>query len=109
MRISHVPEAEEVLIELGERGGDIENLKRASNRVIGGIDAFLKSIARRAKYEFFLWRIVSKDHVGFLPKEVVYEGYGGYDTSYRVLMTRPEGEVQITPKTIFRCKVRDLK
>jgi len=109
MRISQVPEAEEVLIELGERSGDVENLTRAANRVVGGIEAFLKSIARRVKYEFFLWKIVSKDHVGFLPKEIVYEGYGGWDTPYRVLMTKPEGEVQITPKTIFRCKVIDVK
>ena len=108
MRVSQVPEAEEVLIELGECPGDVDNLTRASGYVIGGIEAFLKSIARRAKYEFFLWKIVSKDHVGFLPRGIVYEGYGGWDTPYRVSMTKPEGEVQITIKTNLRCKVMDI-
>lgn len=109
MRISQIPEAEEVLIELGERSMDVDNLIWASNYVVGGIEAFLKSIARRAKYEFFLWKIVSKDHVGCLPKEIVYESFGGWNTSYRVLMTKPEGEVQITTKTILRCKIIDIK
>ena len=109
MRISQVPEAEEVLVELGERSGDVANLTRTANYVVGGMEAFLKSIARRCKYEFFLWKIVSKNHVGFLPREVVYEGYRGWDTSYRVVMTKPDGEVQITPKTIFICKVIDMK
>ena len=105
MSKSKIPEAEKVLIELGDRLGTVKNLTRASNYVIGGMEAFLNSIARRAKYEFFLGKIVSKDHVGFLPKKVIYEAYGGWNTSYRVVMTKPEGEVQITPKTILRCKV----
>lgn len=110
MRIPQVSEAEEVLIELGARSGDVANLTRAGSYVVGGIEAFLKSIARRAKYEFFLWRIVSKDHVGHLPKEVVYEGQSiGWDTPYRVMNTKPEGEVQITPKTILKCAVLSIK
>lgn len=35
MKISQLPEAEEVVVELGERTGDVENLKRASNRIKG--------------------------------------------------------------------------
>lgn len=109
MRIHQVSEAEEILIELCERGGDVDNLLRASNYVVGGIGAFLNSVARRAKYEFFLWKIVSKAHVGFLPKQIVYEGYGGWDTPYRIVMTKPEGEVQITPKTILRCEIAHIE
>lgn len=109
-RIQDIPEASEVLVELGERKGDVKNIMHASNYVVGGIGAFLKSIARRAKYDFFMYEIVSKDHVGFLPKEIVYEGATiGYDSSYRILATKPEGEVQITSKTILRCKLIDLK
>lgn len=110
MRICDVPEATEVFVELGERAGDVKNIMHASNYVVGGIEAFLKSIARRAKYEFFQDKIVSKDHVGVLPKEIVYEGSTiGWDTSYRIEATKPEGEVQITSKTILRCKLIDLK
>ena len=47
--------------------------------------AFLESAARRAKYEFFLGKVISKNHVGWLPKDVVYEGRSiGWDTPYRV-------------------------
>lgn len=105
MKINQVSEAEEIVIELGERTGDIENLKRASNYVKGDLEAFLVSIARRAKYEFLLWKVVSKNHVGWLPKEVVYEGYGGWDTPYKIISTKPEGHVQITPETAVTCKL----
>ena len=104
-RIDEIAEAAEVLIELGERNGDVKNVTSASNYVVGGIEAFLKSIARRAKYNFFRYEIVAKDHVGFLPKEIVYEGAIGYDTSYRIVATKPDGEVQITPKTTLSCKL----
>lgn len=106
-RLPEIPEAEKVLIELGERGGDIENLTRASRYVVGGIDAFLRSVAERIKYDFFYLKVVSKDHVGFLPKEIVYQGYGGWDTPYRIVITKPEGEVQITDRTIIRCKLTE--
>jgi len=100
MRISELPEAKEVLIELGERPGDVENLKRQSWYVVGGIEAFLTSLARRAKYEFLLGRVVAKDHVGFFPKRIAYDGYDiGWDTPYRVINTVPDGEVQITHNT----------
>ena len=105
-RIEEIPEAAEVLIELGERSGDVKNIVRASNYVTGNIEAFLRSIARRAKYDFFMYEIVAKEHVGFLPKEIVYEGAAiGYDTSYRIVATKPDGEVQITPKTTLSCKL----
>jgi len=39
MRILEVNEALEIVIELGERGGDLENLKRAAQRVVGGDEA----------------------------------------------------------------------
>jgi hypothetical protein len=106
MRIVEVPDAIEVLIELGERYQDLENLKRASYYVVGGKRAFLESIARRAKYGFFIWKVVSKNHVGWLPKDLVYEGRDiGWCTSYRVIMTKPEGEVQVTPTTKVVCRL----
>lgn len=108
-RLQEIPEAEKVLVELGERAGDVENLIRASRYVVGGIDAFLKAIAQRAKHEFFYLKTVSKDHAGFLPKEIVYEGYGGWNTPYRIVMTKPEGEVQITHRTTFQCKLIELQ
>lgn len=109
-RINGILEAREVVIELGERSGDVENLTRASNYVVGGLDAFLKSIARRAKYNFFMYEVVGAGHVGFLPKEIVYDGASiGWFTPYRIVTTNPEGEVQITPKTVLTCKLIDLK
>ena len=53
-RIKDIPEAREVIVELGERAGDVKNLIGASNYVAGGIDAFMKSIERRAKYNFLM-------------------------------------------------------
>jgi hypothetical protein len=109
-RITDVAEAREVVIELGERSGDVENLTRASNYVVGGLDAFLKSISRRAKYNFLMNEVVAAGHVGFFPKEVVYDGASiGWDTPYRIVTTDPEGDVQITPKTVLTCKLIDLK
>lgn len=84
---------------IGERTGDLDNLERASRYVVGGMDAFLKSMARRVKYDFLLWKVFAQNDVGFLPKEVVYQRSLGWDTPYRVSITKPEGEVQITPKT----------
>ena len=109
MRIEEVPEAEEALIELGERHLDHENLTRATNYVVGGKDAFLESVARRAKYGFFLGKVISKNHVGWLPKDVVYEGRSiGWDTPYRVVEAKPDGEIQVTTKTTIACKLIEL-
>ena len=90
MRISELPETKEVLIELGERPGDLKNLEMGWRHVIGGKEAFLISLGRRAKCEFLLWRIVAKDHVGFFPKQIAYDGSDiGWDTPYRVINTVP--------------------
>lgn len=106
MRIDKVPEAEEITIELGQRPLDYENLARAAKYVVGGRNAFLGSVARRAKYGFFLGKVVSKNHVGWLPRDIVYEGRSiGWDTSYRIAEVKPEGEVQVTPDTHMICKI----
>ena len=61
---------------------------------------FLKSVARRAKYEHLLWRMVAKDYVGLLCRQVVYDGKSlSWEISYRILNMKPDGEVQITPIT----------
>jgi len=109
LRIDEVPEAKEVTIELGERPLDYENLARAAKYVVGGKDAFLESVARRAKYGFFLGKVVSKNHVGWLPKDVVYEGSSiGWDTPYRVAEAKPDGEIQVTSKTTIACRLIEL-
>jgi len=109
MRIDQIPEAEIVTIELGERHEDYQNLARAANYVVGGKDAFLESVARRAKYEFFLGKVIAKNHVGSLPRAVVYRGSrSGWDTPYRVVEVKPDGEVQVTPKTTITCKLIEL-
>jgi hypothetical protein len=100
MRISATLEAKEILIEIGEDWGDIQNLQRWGWRVIGGKDAFLSSLTRRAKYDFLLWEVVADGHEGVLPKQIVYDGSSiGWDTPYRVVDTNPTGDVQITPQT----------
>lgn len=109
MRIPEVLEAEEVVIEIGERCGDLSNFRGCYNFVVGGKRAFLQSVARRAKYEFFLWKVIAEDDVGFLPAEVVYQGEIGWPTAYRILNTKPKGEVQITPKTSIMVKIWDCK
>ena len=109
-RINGIPEATEVLIELGERSSDVENITRAFNYVVGGREPFLRSIARRVKNNFLMYEVVATGHVGFLSKEIVYEGASiGFDTPYRIITTKPEGEVQITQKTALTCKLIDLE
>ena len=108
MRIPEVNEAVEIVIELGI-GSDLENLKRAAWYIVGGDDAFLRTAARRLKYEYLLWRVVSKDDVGRAPGEVIYGARRGWETSFRITRTRPEGEVQITPKTAVTAKYIDLE
>ncbi len=104
--INEVLEADSVVIELGDRGGAVENLTRASWYVVGGLDAFLDSVARRAKYGFFQGKVIAKNHVGWLPKDIVYEGRSiGGDTSYRISEVKPDGDVQVTPNTIMTCKI----
>ena len=58
-RVPEVSEAMEIAIELGERSGDLETQKRAACYVVGGDEAFLRTAARRLKYEYLLWRIVA--------------------------------------------------
>jgi len=108
MRIPEVSEAMEIIIELGEIGGDLENLKRAAYRVVNGHEAFLRTVARRLKYEYLLWRIIDKDDVGLAPGEVIYGARRGWDTPFRIMRTKPEGEVQITPKTAVTTRYIEL-
>ena len=71
-----------------------------------GRRGFLKSVARRAKYEHLLWRVIAKDHVDFLPRQVVYDGKGLlWEMSYRILSMKPDDKVQIIPKTSIIVKV----
>ena len=93
-RIKEVLETEGVVIELDPR-----NIRKWSKHT-GGEEAFLKSVSKRVKYEFLLGKIVEEGYVGTFPKEVVWEGATpAWDTDYKVVTTRPKGEVQITPTT----------
>lgn len=84
-----------------EQSKVLEEQRREGERRI------LESIARRAKYEFFMWRVVAEKHVGTMPKEVVWDGSRpAWDTDYVVIQTIPKGEVQITPKTLLTCELK---
>ena len=107
MRVPEVNEAMEIIVELGM--APCNNLKQAAWYVVGGDEAFLRTAARRLKYEYLLLRIVAKDDVGMAPKEVIYGAGMGWDTSFRIVLTRPEGEVQITPKTEVTAKYNELE
>lgn len=104
-------DAETVVIELGDRQGTVDNLKHAASGVIGGLDAFLSSVALRTKYEFMEeGRVLTKNYVGWLPKRIVYDGRSsGWDTSYRIVEVYPEGEVRVTEETTVQCIIIDIK
>ena len=119
MRISAIPEAKAVIIEVEENGNlkhygwqhvivelpQGDNVDRASAIELKRKDVFLSSLARRA-IPFLLWMVVANDHVGVFPKQVVYDGGEmGWDTPYRVVNTNPTGDVQITPKTKITIKL----
>lgn len=102
-RIKEVRAAEEALIELYPRV-DRRQIDRAINQ--HGEEAFLKSISQRAKYEFLLGKIVEEGYVGTFPKEIVWEGATlAWETDYKVVNTKPKGEVQITPTTSVTCRL----
>jgi hypothetical protein len=64
---------------------------------------YLASIVRRVKYEALQGRVVAKDHLGKVGFKAVYDmGPGaGLDASYRVLSTKPSGEVRVTEDTVL--------
>jgi hypothetical protein len=93
-------EADEVVVEL-----DPSNIRKWALRTFGE-EALLKSVSKRAKYEFLLGKVVEEGYVGTFPKEVVWEGATpAWDTNYRVTTTKPGGEVQITSKTSVICQL----
>ena len=99
-RIKGVQEAQEIIIEL-----DPGNIKKWSI-YHGEEEAFLKSVSKRAKYEFLLGKVVEEGYIGIFPKEIVWEGATpAWDTDYKVVTTRPKGEVQITPITSLVCRL----
>ena len=68
----------------------------------------MKSVARRAK-EFLLGKLVAEDHIGTFPKEVVWEGASlAWDTDYKVVATKPKGEIRVVLKTTVICKLEDI-
>lgn len=104
-------DAETVVIELGDRQGTVDNLKHAASGVIGGLDAFLSSVALRTKYEFMEeGRVLTKNYVGWLPKRIVYDGRSlGWDTPYTIIEVVPEGAVKVTEETTVQCTIVDSK
>jgi hypothetical protein len=98
-----LPPAEEVIIELDPR-----NIRKWSRHIQEqGEEVFLKSVAKRAKYEFLLEKVVEQGYVGTFPKEIVWEGSTiAWDTDYKVVTTTPKGEVQITTATLITCQLR---
>lgn len=99
-----IPAAREVVIELKPLC-DRKWISRKINDY--GKEAFLKSVARRAK-EFLLGKLVAEDHIGTFPKEILWEGASiAWETDYQVVATEPKGEIRIVPKTIVICKLED--
>jgi len=95
---SKLPAAQEVIIEL-----DPHNIRKWSRH---REEAFLKSVSKRAKYEFLLGKVVEEGYVGTFPKEIVWEGSTlAWDTDYKVVTTKPKGEVRITPATSLLCRL----
>lgn len=97
--MSDVNEAVEIVIELGSLPTEIKNLKHFGLSHVGGDEAFLRTVARRLKYEYLLGRVVAVGDVGRAPKEVIYDAGIGWDTPFRIIRARPEGDILITPKT----------
>lgn len=99
-----IPVALEVVVELKPLC-DRRWLSRKINDY--GKEIFLKSVARRAK-EFLLGKLVAEDHIGTFPKEVVWEGASmAWDTDYKVVATKPKGEIRVTLKTTVICKLEN--
>jgi hypothetical protein len=97
-----IPAAREIVIELKPLC-DKKWIRRKINDY--GKEAFLKSVARRAK-EFLYGKLVAEDHIGTFPKEVVWEGASiGWDTDYKIVATEPKGEVWAVLKTKVICKL----
>jgi hypothetical protein len=103
-RIREVRAAEEAFVELYPQV-DRRWIDRAMSQ--HGEEAFLKSVSKRAKYQFLLGKVVEEGYVGTFPKEIVWEGATlAWDTDYKIVTTRPKGEVQITPTTSLICQLR---
>ena len=63
-RLEDIPEATKVVIEL-------DSNKWMDCRISDyGEEAFLKSVARRAK-EFLMRKLVANEHIGVFPKEII--------------------------------------
>lgn len=104
-KLQNVPEADEVVIKILQPH-TIEKFMGLKWKSEGEIQQILRSIARRAKYEFLLWKVVAEGHVGTLPREVVWEGKRpSWDADYEVTGTKPKDDVQVTPKTKVICKL----
>jgi hypothetical protein len=65
---------------------------------------YLDSITRRVKYEALEGHVVAKDHLGKVGFKAVYdmEPGAGLDVGYRVLSTKPSGEVRVVEDTILK-------
>lgn len=98
-----IPAAEEVIIELL----DSRNIRKWSRHVKElAEEAFLKSVSKRAKYEFLLEKVVEEGYVGTFSKEIFWEGSTlAWDTDYKIVNTKPKGEVQITAATAVVCQL----
>jgi len=67
-------------------------------------ERYLDSIVRRVKYEALQDRVLAKDHLGKVGFKAIYdmEPDAGLDVNYRVLSTKPSGEVRVTEDTVLK-------
>ena len=100
-RFEDITEAKQLVIELYPN--------KWMNRHVSdyGEEAFLKSVARRAK-EYLMWKLVAEEHIDEFPKEIVWGGENlvSSPTHFRVVATEPKGELQVTPTTQVICRIK---
>lgn len=104
-RLQDVAKAEIIIIQLLQPS-NIKKWMRLEWKNEDEIKQILSSIARRAKYGFFLWKVLAEGHIGTLPPEVVWEGRQlSWEQDYQVTSTIPTGDVQVTPRTKIVCNL----
>jgi len=87
----------------GESDEAFNKRKKATDEWSKKKGQYLASIVRRVKYEALQGRVVAKDHIGKVGFKAVYDmdPGAGLDVNYKVLSTKPTGEVRVTEDTML--------
>lgn len=103
-RIPEIKEAKEVTIELDDSYLTSTPKKRyviQEQRFSSNYENILRTMARKIKYNFLLWRPVEVGDVGLISSQLLEDIIHVFpiDIRLRVADTSPKGEVQVTPST----------